>query len=77
MNVVNQRKDSSVHHHQLNQSHVLTFVSLKVLTIEDFNKRNHHNINLDIIKSVCGQLVLVLEVFAVFHQGVWQGQKIN
>jgi len=53
MNVVDQRENSSVHHHQLNQSHVLTFVSLEVLTVKDLYKGKHHNINLDIVQSVC------------------------
>jgi len=49
MKIVNQRKNSSVHLHELVQSHESVFESLVPgLKVEDFNKRVHDNLDLDV-----------------------------
>jgi len=52
MQIINQREDTSVHLHQLDQSHVSILEILPVLAIENLFKRCHDNYNLGITKSI-------------------------
>jgi len=49
MKIVNQLENNSVHHHELNQSHVGAFVLLwPFLAVENFDKCVHHDFDLDV-----------------------------
>lgn len=52
MQVINNGENFSVHHHKLNQSHVLSFIGLEILTIEDLSEGSHDDRNLCIIQSI-------------------------
>lgn len=69
--IVSDLEDLSVHHHQLNQSHVLAFVILPVLTIEDLSESNHDHLDLEIVQSVLRKLVFAFEVLRVLQQHIW------
>ena len=56
---------------------MLTFKSLELVTIEDFLEGKHDNIDLNIVKSVSGELVLVLEIGGVFQQNVRKRDKVH
>ena len=77
MQVVNNRKDATMHHHKLNQRHVPTLELLEVLSVEDLLERDHDNGDLGIIQSVSWKLVLMLKTFAVLQKCIWQWKKIN
>lgn len=52
MQIVNNTEDPCMHHHKLIQRHMLTFVSLELIAIENFLESEHDNINLNVIQSV-------------------------
>ena len=77
MQIIDQTKDTSVHDHQLYKGHMCVFKLLEVLSIKDLYKSGHHNLNLNVIKSVIRVLVFMFEVFAVSQKDVWQRKEVN
>ena len=52
MHVIDNVEDLSVHFHEFDQSHVLSFESLEVTVVENLDESNHDNMNLSVIKSI-------------------------
>ena len=77
MQVVNDREDSCVHHHQFNQGHSLATVELFEIYIEDLCKGFHNDINLYLIENFEGLLILELKVSIILKQEIRKWNQIN
>ena len=75
--VLNQREDSSVHLHELDERHTFSCELFHEIQVENLGECGKDDINLLIIKNLQGSLILELKVSLVNQKQAWKAEQIN